>query len=151
MSMDLIYEFVEGASVSTATEKWVNEVNKSPELITALIACAVTTKSVIRSKGIEPILINSGLAGDDGLNFSLCRIMGNMLLEANTFSISAKITRKLGGKSMLSATKMKETSKKIYQEQVSLGKYDNIREHMKHFILDPALIPDELKIISTDE
>ena len=132
----IINQFINGASIEAAAAVYSNIETPTIDLVMALIASALTARKVIIQNNLQAVMISAGFSVGGELNFSLARIAGNMILEANDTKYLAGLTKKIGGRSMMSATKLTGKAKEIFDEQAANGLFDDVEEYRDVFVLD---------------
>ena len=144
----LFNQFVNGASIETAANIFDEGQRKDSKLIASLITAAVIPRKVIVDKKVSVILVGRGYSVGSDLNYSLARIVGNMILEANEFSFKSRIEKKIGGRSMFSATKLTGKAKEINDEQRANGFFDDMNKYKTNFMIKAAVVADVEKELS---
>ncbi len=88
--------------------------------LSIFVVAAMVPKKLMVEKGLAMKLISVGctLSGQE-YNHTLAKLVGCMLLEANTFEQSAMVMEKIGGRSPLTATKLSGVSLEIQRGNAS--------------------------------
>jgi hypothetical protein len=134
----IINQFTEGASISAAENLW-KTIKDKESVEKAFIAAALAPKKVLVANKLSEVLKNQGAKlGSDDYNHSVARIIGNMLLEANDYPFSAKLTEKLGGKSTFTATKLTGKAKEIQDANKNRFSEDEINKYKSSFVMKAA-------------
>jgi hypothetical protein len=134
----IIYQFTEGASISAAENLW-KTIKDKESVEKVFIAAALAPKKVMVANKLSEVLKNHGAKlGSDDYNHSVARIIGNMLLEANDYPFSAKLTEKLGGKSTFTATKLTGKAKEIQDANKNRFSEDEINKYKSSFVMTAA-------------